>query len=57
MKSVPKEIQQHQIAHVTKADPAYGERIAKGVGFARNQNSIKQFQCIGAWYQPCPDAR
>jgi catalase len=32
MKTVPKEIQERQIAHFYKADPAYGEGVAKGLG-------------------------
>jgi catalase len=32
MKPVPQEIQQRQIAHFYKADPAYGEGVAKGLG-------------------------
>ena len=32
MKSVPKEIQERQIRHFHKADPAYGEGVAKGLG-------------------------
>jgi catalase len=34
MKSVPKEIQERQVAHFAKADPAYGEGVAKGLGIA-----------------------
>jgi len=33
MQAVPREIQQRQIAHFTKADPAYGAGVAKGLGF------------------------
>jgi catalase len=32
MQGVPREIQQRQIAHFSKADPAYGEGVAKGLG-------------------------
>jgi catalase len=32
MKSVPKEIQERQIGHFYKADPAYGEGVARGLG-------------------------
>ena len=32
MASVPKEIQQRQVDHFTKADPEYGRRIAEGLG-------------------------
>ena len=32
MKTVPKEIQERQIGHFYKADPAYGEGVAKGLG-------------------------
>lgn len=32
MKTVPREIQERQIAHFIKADPAYGEGVAKGLG-------------------------
>lgn len=34
MKTVPLEIQLRQIAHFTKADPAYGVGVAKGLGLA-----------------------
>jgi len=34
MATVPREIQLRQIAHFTKADPAYGEGVAKGLGIA-----------------------
>jgi catalase len=32
VKTVPKEIQERRIAHFTKADPAYGAGVAKGLG-------------------------
>ena len=32
MKTVPTEIQERQVGHFYKADPAYGEGIAKGLG-------------------------
>jgi catalase len=32
MKTVPRAIQKRQIAHFSKADPAYGEGVAKGLG-------------------------
>lgn len=32
MKSVPREIQARQIAHFTRADPAYGAGVAAGLG-------------------------
>jgi catalase len=32
MKTVPEEIQERQIRHFYKADPAYGEGVAKGLG-------------------------
>ena len=32
MRSVPAEIQRRQIGHFQKADPAYGEGVAKGLG-------------------------
>ena len=32
MASVPKEIQQRQVDHFTKADPEYGRRVAEGLG-------------------------
>jgi catalase len=43
MKTVPREIQERQIAHFAKADPAYGERVAKakGAGFARAEGGIE----------------
>lgn len=31
MKTVPKEIQERQIAHLYQADPVYGEGVAKGL--------------------------
>ena len=34
MKPVPKEIQERQIRHFYKADPAYGEGVAKGLGLS-----------------------
>ena len=34
MKSVSREIQERQIAHFRKADPAYGEGVARGLGLA-----------------------
>jgi catalase len=34
MKSVPREIQQRQIGHFYKADPAYGKRVAEGLGLS-----------------------
>ena len=34
MKTVPKEIQERQIGHFYKADPAYGEGVARGLGLA-----------------------
>jgi catalase (peroxidase I) len=34
MTSVPKEIQERQIRHFYKADPAYGEGVAKGLGLS-----------------------
>ena len=34
MTSVPKEIQERQIHHSYKADPAYGEGVAKGLGLS-----------------------
>jgi len=32
MKTVPREIQERQIGQFYKADPAYGEGVAKGLG-------------------------
>ena len=32
MQSVPREIQERQVAHFYKADPAYGEGVARGLG-------------------------
>lgn len=32
MKTVPREIQERQIRHLTKADPAYGTGVARGLG-------------------------
>ncbi len=34
MKSVPTDIQQRQIVHFYKADPAYGDGVARGLGLA-----------------------
>jgi catalase len=34
MKTVPRKIQEHQVAYFAKADPAYGEGVAKGPGLA-----------------------
>jgi catalase len=34
MKTVPKEIQERQVRHFYKADPAYGEGVAKGLGLS-----------------------
>jgi catalase len=34
MKTVPQEIQERQIRHFYKADPAYGEGVAKGLGLS-----------------------
>lgn len=39
MKTVPREIQERQIAHFSKADPAYGEGVAKGLGLPTRQMS------------------
>ncbi|MEN8764149.1 MAG: catalase-related domain-containing protein, partial [Thiogranum sp.] len=32
MQGVPRNIQQRQVSHFTKADPAYGAGVAKGLG-------------------------
>ncbi len=34
MSDVPRDIQQRQVEHFTKADPAYGQGVAKGLGLA-----------------------
>ena len=34
VKPVPKEIQERQIRHFYKPDPAYGEGVAKGLGLS-----------------------
>jgi len=34
MKSVPREIQEKQVRHFYKADPAYGQGVAKGLGLS-----------------------
>jgi len=39
MKDVPREIQVRQIGHFTKADPAYGAAVARGLGI--DINSVK----------------
>lgn len=39
MKTVPREIQERQIAHFSKADPAHGEGVAKGLGLPTRQMS------------------
>ena len=31
MQGVPRDIQDRQVAHFSRADPAYGERVAKGL--------------------------
>jgi len=38
----PKEIQERQIAHFTKADPAYGRRVAEGLGLKVNDLQPKE---------------
>jgi catalase len=32
LKNVPKNIQEKMVVHFTKADPEYGEGVAKGIG-------------------------
>jgi catalase len=32
MSSVPKHIQERQVQHFSKADPSWGEAVAKGLG-------------------------
>jgi catalase len=32
MKTVPQDIQERQVGHFYKADPTYGEGVAKGLG-------------------------
>jgi catalase len=32
MQGVPRDIQERQVAHFTRADPAYGAGVAKGLG-------------------------
>ena len=32
MKTVPREIQERQVGHFTRPDPAYGEGVARGLG-------------------------
>jgi catalase len=39
MKDVPREIQIRQVRHFYKADPAYGEGVARGLGI--DINSVK----------------
>ena len=39
MKTVPKEIQEHQVAHFTKADPFYGAGVARGPGLPTGERS------------------
>ena len=42
MKSVPQRIQELQIQHFYKADPAYGTGVARGLGLNCNEsNSIQ----------------
>ena len=48
MKSVPKTIQERQIGHFLKADPAYGRSIAEGLA-ARGASEIR----IRARLQAC----
>ena len=38
MKTVPREIQERQIRHFFKADPTYGEGVAKGLGLSVPRN-------------------
>jgi catalase len=35
MQGVPRDIQERQVQHLSKADPAYGEGVARGLGLAR----------------------
>jgi catalase len=39
MQDVPRAIQERQISHFAKADPAYGAAVAKGLGI--DINSVK----------------
>jgi catalase len=34
IKTIPREIQERQVAHFYKADPEYGQGVAKGLGLA-----------------------
>ena len=43
MKPVPKEIQERQIRHFYKADPAYGEGVAKGLGLSMPKSKVSIF--------------
>jgi catalase len=44
MKTVPKEIQERQVQHLYRADPAYGEGVAKGLGLS----GAKVASCLGS---------
>ena len=43
MRSVPEYIQRLQISHFTKADPAYGHGVAKGLGL-----KVEEKELVGA---------
>ncbi len=44
----PKRIQELQVTHFYKADPAYGMGVAKGLGLAVSQLWSEQFRCFDA---------
>jgi catalase len=46
MKTVSREIQERQIAHFTKADPAYGEGVAKGLGLTTHRRRPEKSDCL-----------
>src|SRR2546426_8134157 len=48
MKSVPQRIQELQIQHFYKADPAYGSGVARGLGLNCNEPSRTQSKAAAA---------
>ena len=48
MKSVPQRIQELQIEHFYKADPAYGTGVARGLGLNSNESNSTQSDAAAA---------
>jgi catalase len=48
MKSVPQRIQELQVQHFYKADPAYGTGVAKGLGLNSNESNSTQSNAAAA---------